>query len=261
MQGRQKLLLFLLGAGLLVESCALVALVAVQRWRAEGVSHVERGKQVAERFGCFTCHGLGGTKGIPNPGSEEKEVPAWVGGTVMMYADNEPEIREWILDGAPARVRKDSTYEKETRERRINMPAYRGKLSGEQLSNLVAYFKAVSWFDTPTNDLASRGREEAQELGCFNCHGPEGRGSVPNPGSLKGYIPGWDGNDYGEVVKNDTEFRQWVLNGISDRFAKNPAAKVFLNRAPVKMPAFKGVVEEEDLKALKAYIEWLRKGE
>jgi hypothetical protein len=32
----------------------------------------------------------------PNPGSEEGTVPAWAGGTAMMYLQNEGEIREWI---------------------------------------------------------------------------------------------------------------------------------------------------------------------
>ena len=38
-------------------------------------------------------------------------------------------------------------------------------------------------------------------LACTGCHGPQGRGSPPNPGSLKGYIPSWDGADYPDLVE------------------------------------------------------------
>ena len=55
----------------------------------------------------------------------------------------------------------------------------------------------------------------AERLGCFRCHGSGGRGASRNPGSLKGYIPPWDGHDFAE--------------------------------------------KEEELRALEAYIGWLRR--
>jgi mono/diheme cytochrome c family protein len=219
---------------------------------------VERGRRIAERLGCFACHGPGGEGGVPNPGSEEEEVPAWSGGMVMMYALNEAEIREWILDGAPRRLREQEAHEEEHERALLRMPAYRGRLSEEELNDLVAYFKAVSWFETPPSELAARGREVAFEKGCFGCHGPSGMGRLPNPGSFKGYIPGWDGPDFRELVRDERELEEWILEGISRRFRSNPAAQFFLKRQAIKMPAYRGHLTDEELEALKAYIRWVQ---
>jgi mono/diheme cytochrome c family protein len=78
-----------------------------------------RGYELAERLGCHGCHGPRGTGGVPNPGSEEGEIPAWDGGTAMMYVENEDEIREWILDGRPWRlVLEDSLEARAARQAR-----------------------------------------------------------------------------------------------------------------------------------------------
>ncbi len=62
-----------------------------------------RGYALAEELGCHGCHGPRGTGGTSNPRSEEAEVPSWDGGNLMMWAENDAEIREWILDGVTRR--------------------------------------------------------------------------------------------------------------------------------------------------------------
>lgn len=175
----------------------------------------------------------------------------------MMYAKNEKEIREWILDGLPKRLKAEESSA--TDHPLLKMPAYRGKVAGRDFEDLVAYFKAVAWAENPSAPEATEGREVALAHGCFGCHGPEGRGSISDPGSLKGYIPGWDAADFRDLVRNDDELKQWVMNGVSDRFKKNPAAQVFLQRAPLKMPAYRGKLSEGDYAKVKAYIHWLQK--
>ena len=86
------------------------------------------------------------------------------------------------------------------------------------------------------DEQVKQGRSNASRLGCFGCHGPEGRGLIWNPGSLKGYIPGWDGDDFAELVRSDDEFRQWTRNGISDRANANPLARRFLHSQAIRMP-------------------------
>ena len=84
---------------------SFLAYSAFHGWRRKNVGRVQRGYEVADRNGCFSCHGPGGIKGMANPGHAEEEVPPWSGGLMTMYAENEGEIREWILDGLPRRSR------------------------------------------------------------------------------------------------------------------------------------------------------------
>ena len=265
---------------------------------------VMRGHRLAERMGCFACHGPSGTGGVPNPGSDEGEVPAWDGGVAMMYVGNEPEIREWILYGAPRRLWKDGKkpsghehgqqqehgdghaaderaagehahgeedrhgdgeeeeehagHGDEDHGHLIPMPAYEGLLGESELSDLVAYYKAVAAYDDPTSDKAKEGYEVASRMGCFGCHGPGGRGGLSNPRSFKGYIPPWDGKDFDEVVKNDDELRKWILDGKIARFEKDPLARHFTRRQIIQMPAYRGRLSGEELDALIAYIHGLR---
>ncbi len=131
-----------------------------------------------------------------------------------MYVHDEREIAEWILDGAPKALRKTASYQREQKERLVRMPAYRGLLSDDELRDLVAYWKAVAeWQMTPDDPKAAKGYEVAKASGCFSCHGPAGRGSPPNPGSFKGYIPAWDGADFEELVRDEAELEQWILDG------------------------------------------------
>lgn len=177
----------------------------------------------------------------------------------MMYVRDESEIAEWILDGAPKRLRESTNYQRERKERLVNMPAYRGVIKDDELRDLVAYWKAVAEWQMPPDDpQAAKGYQVAKQSGCFACHGAGGRGSPPNPGSFKGYIPAWGSADFTELVRDEAELEQWILDGVSERFRKNPAAQFFLRRAPIKMPAYRGYLNRDEVEALKAYIHWLR---
>lgn len=234
----------------LAEGAALGALLVRSRWQRNAEqTPVQRGRQVAERMGCFGCHGPAGAVGIANPGTGGA-VPAWSDGTWMMYNDTEADVRAWILDGqAPGTAPSPDAL--------IQMPAYKGRLSDAELDDLTTYVLTVMQFGDP-GGKAAEGRDVSQRLGCFGCHGAEGRGLVANPGSLKGYIPAWDGADYAELVESPAELRQWVRNGVSDRFRDNPAARRFVEGQIVQMPAYKDKVGDADLEALQAYIEWVR---
>jgi len=107
--------------------------------------------------------------------------------------------------------------------------------------------------------LARQGLERVEALGCVGCHGSGGRLARPNPGSLKGYIPSWDGSDFGELVKTRTEFEEWVERGVPRRLERNPIAREFLRRSSLRMPAYEKHLGPGDLEALRAYVEWLRR--
>lgn len=228
---------------------ALSAVAAVSWWRSANVGPVQRGADLAVSQGCLNCHGArGGSPQLPRPFPDLDDVePAT--------------LREWILDGMPSRVRQDPESRGALEAAAIRMPAWRGRLSDAQVDDLVAYLRAAAAADVPEDPMALKGHAAAERLGCFGCHGPGGRGAGRNPGSLKGYIPPWDGRDFAELVADDRELREWVLNGRPQRLARNPLARFFLDRQVIRMPAFRDQVTEEDLRALVAYISWLRRRE
>jgi len=166
--------------------------------------------------------------------------------------------REWILDGMPEGVRQDVEARGALEAAAIRMPAWRGRLSHAQVDDLVAYLRALASADVPEDPAARTGHAVAERLGCFGCHGPGGRGAGRNPGSLKGYIPPWDGRDFAELVADEGELREWILGGRPQRLQTNPLPRFFLDRQAIRMPAFRGQITEEELRALEAYIGWLR---
>lgn len=239
-------------AVLLSESALLGFLVARTYWQDRaGGTPVSRGRAVAERMGCFGCHGPGGTTPIANPGADGGAVPQWTGGTWMMYNDSEADVRSWILHGHPTNKKPDAGA-------LIAMPAYASRLHGRELNDLVAYVLTAMQYGSLDDPAVSGGKDVATRFGCFGCHGTEGRGLILNPGSFKGYVPPWEGADYTELVANEQEFGEWVRKGVSERFRKNLAARRFLDHQALRMPAYGDRIKDEELKQLAAYVKWVR---
>lgn len=258
-RGRRRLLYAALLV-LLAGGGALAAFpVARAYWRWRETNPLTRGRALAARSGCFGCHGPDGTAGIDNPGARGGKVPAWDGGTAMMYVESVAEVREYIADGLPARKRADAKYVEQLGKAKVPMPAYRDVLSERELDDVTAYVAAQAGLGgPPEGSRAAEGREEAREHGCFSCHGVDGAGGVPNPGSLKGYIPGWRGPDFDDLVRSDEELRGWILDGGIPRLTENRLARRYLERMKAPMPAYRGAIEDEDVEAIAAYIKWLR---
>lgn len=225
---------------------AVAAVPAVFWWRTANIGPVQRGADLAVAQGCVGCHV--GPRASPLLASLFAELD-----------DVDPAtLREWILDGMPARVRQDSDARGALEAAAIRMPAWRGRLSPAQVDDLVAYIRASAGADVPDTPDARMGHAVAARLGCFGCHGPGGRGATSNPGSLKGYIPPWDGRDFAELVADVDELREWILSGSPRRLEANPLARFFFRRQAIRMPAFRGRITGEELRALEAYIGALR---
>jgi mono/diheme cytochrome c family protein len=252
-------------AALAIMQAAWLAYPAV-RARVLGLEETAavRGQRLAARLGCFSCHGPQGTGGTPNPGSREDTVPAFTERTQMMYAKTVADLREYVLDGAPRHRREDPAYRARMEAAALRMPAYRGHVSDAELDDLIAYLRAVSGLigpgEEPDEELASRGAELAEELGCFACHGPLGAGGVLNPGSFKGYIPGFWAADFDDLVRSDHELRGWITDGKIPRIAEHPMGRRWLERQLIKMPAYGRFLPREDVDAVVAYVRWLRAG-
>ena len=101
----------------------------------------------------------------------------------------------------------------------------------------------------------------ASRVGCFGCHGPGGRVGKRNPRSFKGYIPPWRGRDFNELVRDDEELRRWILDGKIDRLESNPLARYFTGRQVIQMPAYRDILNDEEVEALITYIHWLQNQE
>ncbi len=225
-------------------------------WRRHNIGLVQRGWAVAASRGCFACHGPGGVTGLSDPGGGVGGVPAFSREDVSSYAHDEGEIREWILDGMPRRLREEANAGEAPAL--LQMPAWRGILSQREVDDLVAFVKATSDFETPDDLRAEAGRDAAARIGCFGCHGPQGRGNLPNPRSLKGYVPSWDGADFPDLARDESEVREWILDGSPRRLRENPVAAFFLKRQVLQMPAYRRKIPDEDVSRIVDYIRWLR---
>jgi mono/diheme cytochrome c family protein len=235
---------------------ALGGAAGVSWWRSHNIGLPQRGARLAAERGCLACHGPAGRLSDPDGARGVGSVPSFEHEDVTAYAKSETEIREWILDGRPRRLRET---EGEEAEPVLRMPAWRGRLSPAEIDQLVAYVKAVSDFD-PVPDAIADGRDTAARLGCFACHGPQGRFDTPNPGSLKGYIPAWSGPDLPELARDEGEIREWIRDGSPKRLRDSPVAAFFLRRQAIRMPAYGDRVSEDEVRRISAYIGWLRRG-
>ncbi len=242
----------------------LAAAASVWLWqlRQPQSNAIMRGWLAAEQHGCFSCHGFEGRSGAKNPGSDELRIPSWDGGMLMMYVEDVSEIREWILFGSPRRLRPDAHSHADTDEPKhrglVSMPAFEEVLSEAEVNDLIALVRKVGNYGlVQPPEATRRGRQVAQDLGCFGCHRLEGLVGTPNPGSFKGYIPAWRGPDFDELVQGEQELREWILEGRIQRLQSDPLARYFSNRQTIQMPAYRKHISPADLDSLVSYIQWV----
>lgn len=257
MPSRRFLLGLTISAALAAGGVLLLPAVARTYWRVRADNPVRAGVRLAGEMGCFSCHGELGSGGVPDPGLGGKTVPGWSGGVWMMYVRDEAEIREFIADGVSARRAASNSAQEERSKAAIRMPAYGGVAESRQIDALTAAFLVLSGMKRPDDDAPEgRGLAAASTRRCLSCHGPGGSGGLPNPGSFTGFVPGWYGADFHDLVRDRAEFESWVRNGSIPRLESNPAASWFLRRQRLRMPAYQDLPRDE-MDALWAYVGWL----
>lgn len=253
----KTLIIVIVAVGLAIAGLGSIAWTQMRR---PEVSAVMRGEKLAQKLGCLGCHGTSPGQKVLNPASRNGYVPSWTFGEAEKYAKTQEDIRDWILHGAPRAQSvsvSDSASASTEPDGLIPMPKYQHKVSEKELDDLVAYFQAVSGWYPDMPDGVYEGWKVANQTGCFGCHGPSGRGGVSNPGSFKGIIPPWDGDDFKELVQDEQELREWILDGKPRRLAANALARHFLDGQTIQMPAYRGYVSNEQLNLLVKYVQWL----
>lgn len=240
----------------------LLALAALPltRWalaRRE-LTPILRGRLLAAEQGCVTCHWPWAQREIPNPGSRWGTVPLLAHGNARMYAADRAEIEQFIRHGSPSAWLDDPTIAARLDSQLLRMPAYDEQLSDPEIADLVAFVAAVERVELPGGETAAEGRQLAWKHGCLVCHGVEGSGGLANPGSLGGFVPGFLGANFNEMVRDEEEFREWVVEGTISRLEANLLVRFFLRRQRISMPAYGELLSDEEIGQLWQWVEEMR---
>ncbi len=148
-------------------------------------------------------------------------------------------------------------------------PAHERRISDAAISDLVAWIAVIQYeSDRVRNPAPERGElAEAERLArreCFLCHGELGQGGLLNPGSLKGYVPGFFGRDFDLLTRDGDEgvVREWLVDGLPEFFYRGVGGQIalwFSERQQVKMPAYDQTLSPEQIETLRRYMKLLRR--
>jgi mono/diheme cytochrome c family protein len=194
-----------------------------------------QGQHLFQQKGCIGCHSLGGQGGKVGPALDDvglRRKPEWI---VQHFRDPQTVSPGTVMPRfgfteAEARALTDFLLHQREQKVALSLPSLMGPVE--------------------------RGREVFRKYGCVGCHGPEGKGGVPNPNAKTAQqVPALtyvaDGYTKPEVVK-------LILNGQHEIAALDPARPA----PPLYMPAWGSTIKEGEIDDLVAYLFSLKpKGE
>ena len=125
-------------------------------------------------------------------------------------------------------------------------------LAAEQLWLAYPWSRATV-LQLEESDVA-RGQRLASELGCFSCHGPSGRGGVINLGSQDETVPPFNEETPMMFVKDDRDIQEYILDGAPAAKRARASYREAIESQAIRMPAYRGWVKDDDVKALVAYV-------
>jgi mono/diheme cytochrome c family protein len=198
--------------------------------------HVAAGAHDFVQFACAQCHGQRGRGGV------SPDVPAL---TNVATALTPARLRSIINHGLGESKNPTKPY----------MPVWGQVISKQQVSDLIAYLRAglpvvptAEAVPIPTGQgLAVEGAALYVRYGCINCHGPNGLGGVPNPQSPDKSIPPLSGIAFRSEFNTDQKIIAVIRSGS------------VIGRAPiVSMPHWGGIIPDDQLNALVAYLKTLK---
>lgn len=190
------------------------------------------GRYLADNLGCFHCHSAGFTKVDMN---EPERSKGYMGGGQKMKNESgekinvpnltfhETGIGNWTENDL-VRALKEG-FNKNNEVIRPPMPVY-PELSKEEISALYAYLQTISPINNKVNRSVNPGAGLYTKYGCNSCHGSDGKGTYNLHSKL-----------------SDEQLVSYISNPRS-----------FGNE---KMPVYKDVIKEQDLKQLVEFVKKL----
>jgi mono/diheme cytochrome c family protein len=198
--------------------------------------HVAAGAHIFVQFACAQCHGEQGRGGV------SPDVPALTAVAKSLQPD---QLRTIIDHGLGESANPTKPY----------MPVWGEVISTTQVNDLIAYLRAglpnVATAAPPPVPSGQGAAVEGSVLyvryGCINCHGPNGLGGVPNPQSPDKTIPPLSGQDFRSEFNTDQKIIDVIRSGS------------VIGKAPiVSMPHWGGIIPNDQLVALAAYLKTLK---
>lgn len=114
---------------------------------------VAKGSELSAKFGCESCHGVGGSGGIPNPKSFTGAVPGWVGPDFVELVGSQREFREWVLIGRSDRMATNRAASFFLDRASLRMPSFRETLTDQDVENIWAY---IQWLRSSSAQAATK---------------------------------------------------------------------------------------------------------
>ncbi len=105
---------------------------------------VAQGFSLSRNFGCESCHGIGGSGGVPNPRSFTLDVPGWTGAGFSHLVSGREEFGEWLLDGRSRRMAHNRAASFFLDRANLYMPSFRDALKpgdGDALWDYVQFLR------------------------------------------------------------------------------------------------------------------------
>jgi cbb3-type cytochrome oxidase cytochrome c subunit len=193
------------------------------------------GQRLFQQKGCIGCHSVGGQGGKVGPALDDvglRRAPAW-----MMQHFRDPQtvspgsvMPRFGFTEAEARGLTDFLLHLRDQKVALSIPSLMGP--------------------------ADRGREIFRKYGCAGCHGPEGKGGVPNPNAKTAQqVPGltYVADGYTKV-----ELKKLIFNGQREIVPLDPRRPA----PPLYMPAWGSTIKDAEADDLVTYLFSLKpKGE
>jgi cbb3-type cytochrome c oxidase subunit III len=198
--------------------------------------HVAMGAHLFVQFACAECHGEQGKGGVSS------DVPAL---TEVGKEFSVAQLTDIINHGLGESANPEKPY----------MPVWGPVISKTQVNDLVEYLQAglpkvkdATPVPVPSDQGAAvAGAALYVKYGCINCHGPSGLGGVPNPLSEDKTIPSLSGQDFRGEFNTDEKIKNMIRSGS------------VIGKPPItSMPHWGGIISEDNLNALVAYLKTLQ---